>query len=49
MIFVRKAEGKRPCGRSMHRWEGIIELALKKTECKGVDWIHLAQDRVKCW
>jgi hypothetical protein len=31
--FIRKPEGKRPLGRSGHRWEG-----------KGVDWIHLVQD-----
>jgi hypothetical protein len=24
-----------------------IKLDLKETECEGVEWIHLAQDRVQ--
>jgi hypothetical protein len=38
-ILAVKAEGKRPLGRRMHRWEDNIKIW-----CKSVDWIHMAQD-----
>jgi hypothetical protein len=38
-------EGKRKLGRPMYGWEDNIKLHFKKTECQGVDWIQLAQDR----
>jgi len=46
MILVGKHEGKRPLGRSWHRWEDNIKMDLRDVEwgvC--VDWIDLAQDR----
>jgi hypothetical protein len=42
-ILVGKPEGKRPLGRP--RRDGkILERILEK-RWKGVDWIHLAEDR----
>ena len=40
-----KPEGKRPLGRSSHRWENNIQMDLQDVGCGGVDWIELAQDR----
>jgi len=45
MVLVRKAEGKRPLGRSRRRWEDNIKMGLQEVGCGGVDWIELAQDR----
>jgi len=42
---VGKPEGKRPLGRSRHRWEGNIKMDLQEVGCAGIDWIELAQDR----
>jgi len=33
----------------MHRWEDIINMDPKEIGCKGMGWIHLPQDRGKCW
>lgn len=44
-IVVRKPEGKRPLKRPTHQWEDNITTNLKETGCKGVGWIHLAQER----
>jgi hypothetical protein len=30
-IFIRKSEGKRPLGRSRHRWEDNIRMNHRKT------------------
>jgi hypothetical protein len=43
-ILVGKPEGKRPLGRRRCRWEGI-RMDLRESGWKGVDWMHLAQDR----
>jgi len=43
-ILVGKPEGKRPLGRPRRRREDI-KLNLMEIGWKGVDWIHLAQDR----
>jgi hypothetical protein len=40
-VAVRKLEGKRLQGWSVHRWEDDIKMDLKY-----VSWVHLAQDRV---
>jgi hypothetical protein len=42
-VLVGKLEGKRPLGRSRHRWVDLQEVG-----CGYVDWIGLAQDR-KRW
>jgi hypothetical protein len=41
-ILVRKAEGKRPCGRPRRRWEDNIRMNLWEIEWEDVDWLHLA-------
>ena len=44
-----KPEGKRSFGRPMHRWEDNIKMDLQEVGCGGMDWIELAQDRVRWW
>jgi hypothetical protein len=46
-ILVGKPEGKKPLGRPRHRWEDNITMDLQEVECEGVDWIELAQNRVR--
>jgi hypothetical protein len=43
-LLMGKPEGKRPLGRSRHRWVDNIEIDLLDIGCGGVDWIGLAQD-----
>jgi hypothetical protein len=38
-------EGKRPLGRSRHRFDDNIIMDLREVIWGGVDWIHLAQNR----
>jgi hypothetical protein len=40
-----KPEGKKPLGRSRHKWEDNIKMDLWEIRLEGVDWINLAQDR----
>jgi len=40
----RKLEGKKPLGRSRHRWENNIKMDLQELGCGGIDWTDLAQD-----
>jgi len=44
-VLVGKPEGKRPLGKSMHRWEDNIKMDLQEVGCRGMDCIVLAQDR----
>jgi hypothetical protein len=44
-ILVEKSEGKTLLGRPRCRWENNIEMYLKEIGWKGVDWMHLAQNR----
>jgi hypothetical protein len=44
-VLVRKPEGKRPLGRPRRRWEDGIKMDFRETGWKGVEWIHLSQDR----
>ena len=37
--LVGKPEGKRPLGRSRHRWEDNIKMDLQEVECGGMDWM----------
>jgi len=46
-VLVGKFEGKRPLGRTRHRWENNIKMNLQEVGCGGMDWIELAQDRDK--
>jgi hypothetical protein len=43
--LVGKPEGKRPLGRTRHRWEDNIKIYLQEEGCGGMDWIDLAKDR----
>jgi hypothetical protein len=45
--LVGRPEGKRPLGRSTHRWEDNIKLDLREIGIDGANWILLAQDRVQ--
>jgi hypothetical protein len=42
-----KPERKRPFGRTVFKWEDNIKMDSQKMECEGMDWIYLAQDRVR--
>ena len=44
-ILMGKPEGKRPLGRSSHRWEDNIEMDLQEVGCGGMDWIDVVQGR----
>jgi hypothetical protein len=41
-VLVGKPEGKRPLGRTRHRWEDGIRMDLREIVFGGVDWIRLA-------
>jgi hypothetical protein len=41
-LFVGEHEGKRPVVRPRHGWKDNIKMDLK-----GVDWIHVAQNRLQ--
>jgi hypothetical protein len=43
--LVGKLEGKRSLERPRHRCEDGMKIDLKEIGWRGVDWIHLAQDR----
>jgi len=43
-VLVGRSDGKRPLGRSGHRWEDNIKMELQEVG-GGMDWIDLAQDR----
>jgi len=44
-ILLGKPEGRRPLGRSRHRWVDNIRMDLQEVGCGYMDWIGLAQDR----
>ncbi|KAJ4450407.1 hypothetical protein ANN_01831 [Periplaneta americana] len=44
-VLVGRPEGKRPLGRSRHRWEDNIKMDLREMGYDDRDWINLAQDR----
>ena len=46
-FLVEKPEGKRPLGRPRRRCVDNIRVDLQEVGCGYVDWIELAQDRVK--
>jgi hypothetical protein len=48
-VLVGKLKGKRPYGRLRRRWEDGIKMGLKEISWEGMEWIHLAQDRVWWW
>jgi hypothetical protein len=44
-ILVGMPEGKRPRGRSRHRWVDNIIMDLREIGWDGMDWTCLAEDR----
>jgi hypothetical protein len=46
---VGKPEGKRPFGRTRHKWEDNIRLDIEEVGYGGMGWIDLVQDRDKWW
>jgi hypothetical protein len=44
-VLVGKPEGKRLMGRPRHRCEDTIKADHQEVECRGMNWIELAQDR----
>jgi hypothetical protein len=46
-LLVGKPEGKRPLGRSRRRWVYNIRMDLGDVGWGDVDWIDLAQDRIR--
>jgi hypothetical protein len=46
-ILVVMPGGKRPLGRLRRRWEDFIKMDLREIGLVGVDWINLAQHRVR--
>jgi hypothetical protein len=43
--LVEKLEGRRPLGKSRHRWVDNIKMDLREIGLDGVDWIGMASDR----
>jgi hypothetical protein len=41
-VLVGRPEGKRPLGRSRHRWEDNIKMDLREIGIDGANWIQLA-------
>jgi hypothetical protein len=46
-ILIGRPEGKKPLGRSRHRWEDNIKMDLREIGIDGANWIQLAEDRVQ--
>jgi hypothetical protein len=46
-LFVRRPEGKRPLGRSRHRWTDNVKKYIRDIGWGSMDWIGLAQDRYR--
>jgi len=44
-VLVGKPEGRRPLGRTGHRWVDNVGMDLQEVGCGCMDWIGLAQDR----
>jgi hypothetical protein len=44
-VLVGKAEGKRPFGRPICRWEDNIKMVLQEMGCGSIDWMDVAQNR----
>jgi hypothetical protein len=46
-LLVGKPEGKRPLGRPRRKWVDNIKMDLGEVGWDDVDWIDLAQDRIR--
>jgi hypothetical protein len=47
MVLVGRPERKRPLGKPRRRWVDNIKLDIREAGIDGVNWIQLAQDRVR--
>jgi hypothetical protein len=45
MIIGRKTRREETTGRPKYRWEDNIRMDIKEIWWKGLNWMHLAQDR----
>jgi hypothetical protein len=48
-VLVGKPERKRLLGRPKHRWVDNCKMDLQEVECRGTNWIELAQFRDRWW
>jgi hypothetical protein len=48
-VLVGKTDRKKPLRRPRSRWVENIKMDLQEVGCGGIDWIDLAQDRVRGW
>ena len=48
-VLMGKPVGERPLGRPRRIWENNIRVDLQEVECRGMDWIELAQDKGRWW
>jgi hypothetical protein len=46
-FWVGKPEVKKLLGRPRRRWEDYIKMRLQEVGCGSMEWIELAQDRVR--
>ena len=44
-ICVGRPEGKKPLGRSWHRWEDNSRIDLQEVVWGGMDWMNVVRDR----
>jgi hypothetical protein len=49
IMFIGKYIGRRLIERSRCRWDDIIKINLKRTECGSMDYIEPNQDRTQLW
>jgi hypothetical protein len=47
--LVGKPQGKRPLSTRRYRWEDNIKIGVREIRCEDVDWMELAQDRLRLW
>jgi hypothetical protein len=48
-VLMGKPEGKRPLGRSSHKWEDGLRMDLREIGWGSINWIQLAQDMDQWW
>ena len=47
--LLGRREGRRPFGTRTFRWDDNIKTDIEGIAWKGVDWIHLAEDKEQWW